>query len=79
MSGALSGALDPGFESVDVPLQGPGDWTLSASASTNQSLDCGSDTSPVVDQVVVGSDQNCQLEITATSDGTSTWQLTPIT
>jgi hypothetical protein len=26
----------------------------------------------------VGSDQSCQLEITATSDGTSTWQLTPI-
>ena len=49
LSGDLSGTLGPGFESVDVPLRGPGDWTLSASASTNQSLNCGADTSPVVE------------------------------
>jgi hypothetical protein len=79
MSGALSGTLTPGFESVDVPLLGPGNWTLSASAATDQTLYCGADTSPVVDQVVVGSNQGCQLQITAISDGTSTWQLTPIT
>jgi hypothetical protein len=79
MSGELAGTLGPGFESVDVPLLGPGHWALSASASTDQSLYCGADTSPVVSQVVVGSDQSCQLEITSTSAGTSTWQLTPIT
>src|ERR1700686_759711 len=28
MSGELSGTLGPGFETVDLPLQGPGDWTL---------------------------------------------------
>src|SRR5271170_7741838 len=38
MSGALSGTLEPGIESVDVPLLGPGDWTLTASATTNQTL-----------------------------------------
>jgi hypothetical protein len=79
MSGALSGTLAPGIESVDVPLLGPGNWTLSTSVATNQSLDCGAETSPVVAQVVVGADQTCQLEITATSDGTSSWQLTPTT
>jgi hypothetical protein len=78
MSGELSGTLGPGFESVDVPLLGPGSWTLSQSASTTQSLSCGADVSPVVNQVVVGANQTCQLEITATSIGTSlTWQLTP--
>src|SRR5580698_2502979 len=63
MSGALSGTLGPGFESVDVPLQGPGEWTLSANAPTAQTLDCGADTSSVAAQVVVGADQNCQLAI----------------
>jgi hypothetical protein len=80
MSGELSGTLNPGFESVDVPLLGPGNWTFSASGSTNQSLNCGADTSPVERQVVVGSNQSCQLEIASTSVGTSlTWQLTPNT
>jgi hypothetical protein len=80
MSGELSGALNPGFESVDVPLLGPGNWTLSASGPTNQSLNCGADTSPVEGQVVVGSNQSCQLEITSISVGTSlAWQLTPNT
>ncbi len=79
MSGELSGTLAPGIESVDVPLLGPGNWTLSTSAATDQSLSCGSDASPVVNQVVVGSGQSCQLEITSTSTGTSTWQLTPNT
>jgi hypothetical protein len=79
MSGELSGTLAPGIESVDVPLLGPGNWTLSTSAATDQSLNCGADVSPVVNQVVVGSGQSCQLEITSSSTGTSTWQLTPNT
>jgi hypothetical protein len=78
MSGALSGTLEPGFESVDVPLLGPGSWTLSASAATNQSLNCGADASPVDTEVVVGSGQSCQLAIASSSVGASlTWQLTP--
>jgi hypothetical protein len=64
---------------VDVPLGGPGAWSLSASASTDQALSCGGATSPVAGQIVVGSNQSCQLEITATSNETSlTWQLTPV-
>jgi hypothetical protein len=79
LSGELSGALGPGFESVDVPLLGPGTWTLAASASTDQSLSCGGDASPVASQIVVGSNQSCQLEIASTSAETSlTWQLTPV-
>ncbi len=79
MSGELSGTLEPGFESVDVPL-GPGTWTLTASGSTVQSLDCGSAASSVAAQVVVGPDQSCQLAIASSSAGASlTWQLTPAT
>jgi hypothetical protein len=80
MNGESSGTLGPGFEVVDVPLQGPGDWALSTSAPTNQSLQCGAQSSPVFQQVVVGATQSCQLEISSTSSGASlTWQLTPIT
>lgn len=78
LSGATSGELGPGFDVVDVPLRGPGDWTFSATAPTTQSLQCGAQTSLVIQQVVVGATQSCQLEITSTSGEASlTWQLTP--
>jgi hypothetical protein len=80
MTGESSGALGPGFEVVDVPLRGPGDWTLTTSAPTTQSLQCGDQSSPVLQQVVVGATQSCQLEISSTSSEASlTWQLIPIT
>ena len=79
MSGELSGTLGPGFDTVDVPLRGPGNWTISASGSTSQSLNCGDDTSPVTTQVVVGPSQSCQLEIAAAAGTSLTWQLTPNT
>ncbi len=63
MNGGSSGVLSPGFEVVDVPLRGPGNWTLTTSASTSQSLQCGTQTSPVLQQIVVGATQSCQLEI----------------
>lgn len=77
MNGALSGSLKPPFAVADVPLQGPGTWTLTSSASTNQTLSCGSVASPVTSRVVVGDAQICQLEITSTAGEASTWQLTP--
>ena len=78
LSGELSGNLEPGFESVDVPLRGPGSWTLSVSASSVQTLTCDGATTSVANQVVVGSSQGCQLEISSTSTQASlTWQLTP--
>jgi hypothetical protein len=80
MTGESSGALGPGFEVVDVPLRGPGTWTLTSSASTSQSLQCGDQTIPVLQQIVVGATQSCQLEISSTSSEASlTWQLIPIT
>jgi hypothetical protein len=80
MKGGSYGVLGPGFEVVDVPLRGPGNWTLTTSASTSQSLQCGAQTSPVVQQVVVGATQSCQLEISSTSNEASlTWRLIPIT
>ena len=80
MNAGSSGELAPGFEVVDVPLRGPGSWTFSASASTSQSLQCGAQTSPVFQQVVVGATQSCQLVISSTSSKASlTWQLTRVT
>jgi len=79
MNGALTGTLGPTLVVVAVPLRGPGTWTLTSSASTSQILSCGSVTSPVTSQVVVGDAQICQLEITSTSGEASTWQLTPTT
>ena len=78
MSGELSGTLEPGFESVDVPLRGPGNWTLSASASTDQSLNCGADTSPVADSSGRGLRSELPTGDRFYLGGTSlTWQLTP--
>jgi len=71
MTGESSGALGPGFEVVDVPLRGPGTWTLTSSASTSQSLQCGDQTIPVLQQIVVGATQSCQLEISSTSSEAS--------
>jgi hypothetical protein len=80
MNAGSSGVLTPGFEVVDVPLRGPGDWTFSASASTSQSLQCGAQSSPVFQLVVVGATQSCQLVISSTSSKASlTWQLTRVT
>jgi hypothetical protein len=80
MKGELSGTLSPGFEVVDVPLRGPGTWTVTTSAPASQSLQCGAQTSPVFQQVVVGATQSCQLEISSTSSEASlTWQLIPVT
>ena len=80
LNGAQAGTLSPQVAFVDVPLGGPGRWTLTTSAPTSQTLICAGQSSPVNDQVVVGATQNCQLEITSTSaEASLTWQLTPST
>lgn len=77
MSGALAGVLESGSR-VDVPLLGPGAWTLLTSVSAAAFLNCGSASEPLSGRVVVGPDQSCQLEITSTAVGTPTaWQLVP--
>ena len=80
LNGALAGSLSPQIALVDVPLRGPGSWSLATSGPTNQVLICAGQSSPVTSQVVVGATQSCQLEITSTSaEASLTWQLTPST
>ncbi len=77
-SGALEGILDRSFPVADVPLQGPGSWTLTTSAATRSLLACSAASSPVATRVVIKISQSCQLEITSSSPGVSqTWQLIP--
>ena len=77
-SGALEGTLNPNLEVADVPLQGPGTWTLATSAQSHSRLSCSSVSEAVVARVSILSTQSCQLVITSFSPGVSqTWQLTP--
>ena len=77
-SGATGGNLGPALRVVDVPLQGPGSWTLSASAQTSDLLVCATTSQTVDTSITVENNQSCQLEITSTSPGVSlTWQLIP--
>ena len=76
--GVLAGVIDSELNVVDVPLAGPGSWTLLTSAPTVQRLECAQQTAPITSTVVVGISQTCQLVISATTTGTSVqWQLTP--
>jgi hypothetical protein len=79
-SGVLSGSLSPGFQVADVPVQGPGLWTLSTSTPIDARLLCTSRTVLVHRRLVIMTGQQCQLQLTSTNPEVSpTWQLTPIT
>jgi len=78
-SGALSGQLSPSFNVADVPLEGPGTWSLATSSMSNTTLQCSNRTVVVQSSIVVGAKQQCQLIITAANPATNlTWQLTPL-
>ena len=77
-TGAVSGQLTSQFGVADVPLQGPGVWTLTTSDVTSQSLHCGSQMSPVTTRIVIGASQTCQFEISASSSSSPiNWRLSP--
>jgi hypothetical protein len=79
VSGALAGTLSPGFAVAVVPLRGPGAWSLAGSATITAVLDCPTVSGPVVGEVVITSDEACQLQITSTFvQGLPQWQLTPV-
>src|ERR1019366_7724550 len=79
-SGVLSGSLSPGFQVADVPVQGPGLWTLTTSTPIDARLLCTSRTVSVHRRLVIMTGQRCQLQLTSTNPEVSpTWQLTPIT
>jgi hypothetical protein len=77
-SGALEGSLDHALSTADVPLQGPGSWTLTTSAKVRSLLECNTLSGTVVTRVIIKNNQSCQLEITSIGPEVSqTWQLTP--
>lgn len=75
--GVLSGVLSPTFDVADLPMQGPGSWTLTGSAALQAQLACPSHTGEVQGQVVISGAQRCELQLTSTYQGATTWQLTP--
>ena len=77
-SGALEGSLNHAFPTADVPLQGPGSWTLTTSAKVRSLLECKTLSATIVTRVIIKNNQSCQLEITSIGPEVSqTWQLTP--
>ena len=77
-SGAVSGQLSPTFNVADVPLQGPGNWTVASSAPVSVTLNCAGSTIAVNGQFVIAAHTTCQITITAeTPSQFVTWELTP--
>jgi hypothetical protein len=79
-NGALSGQLRPSFEVADVPLEGPGTWSITTSSPARTTVQCANLEARVQIEIVVGSKEICQLIIAAVTRATPlTWQLTPVT
>ncbi|HEY5104220.1 MAG TPA: hypothetical protein VII65_04160 [Acidimicrobiales bacterium] len=78
-SGALSGQLTPSFNVADVPLDGPGTWSLVTSAPADATLQCANALASVQSQVIVAAKESCQFIIkTIIPSSSLTWQLTPV-
>lgn len=78
-SGVLTGQLTPSFAVADVPLDGPGTWSVATSAASLLTLRCANQSISVQAQFVIGAREHCQLMITsATTSNSLTWQLTPV-
>jgi hypothetical protein len=78
-SGVLTGQLTPSFAVADVPLDGPGTWSVATSAPATLTLRCANQSINVQTQFVIGARERCQLTITPAKTSTSlTWQLTPV-
>ncbi len=78
-SGALSGQLGPSFESAEVPFEGPGTWTIAASAPVRATLLCQGTAIDLTSEFTVGARDYCQLSLSPATPGASlTWQVTPV-
>ncbi|HVA53611.1 MAG TPA: hypothetical protein VNF05_08890 [Acidimicrobiales bacterium] len=78
-SGVLTGQIDPSFAVADVPLDGPGTWSVVTSAAATLTLRCENQSISVQAQFVIGARERCQLIIVPSTPSTSmTWQLTPV-
>jgi hypothetical protein len=74
----LTGQLSASFPVADVPLDGPGTWSVATSAAATLTLRCANQSIRLQTQFVIGAREQCQLIITTATTSTSlTWQLTP--
>jgi hypothetical protein len=74
-AGQLSGAL----RVVDVPLLGPGSWTLSTNAPLRADLLCPSGQHSVANTIVLIAHELCQLQLSSTNSTVdAAWQLSPV-
>lgn len=75
----LEGELTGAFDVADVPLHGPGTWTLSTGGAVNALLRCPASTEAIVTKVVIATAIECQLQLRLVDTSTSlAWQLTPV-
>jgi glutamate dehydrogenase/leucine dehydrogenase len=77
-SGVVTGQLSPTFAVADVPLRGPGTWTVATSAPAKVNLSCAGATIKVEGQLEIAANTTCQVTITPMGLNHSlTWELTP--
>jgi hypothetical protein len=77
-SGELEGLVTSELPVVDIPLQGPGVWTLSTTSPSRDQLDCATSSLTVSSSIVLLTSQRCQLQVASATTGASlTWLLTP--
>jgi hypothetical protein len=79
LSGTLAGELTSPLGVADVPLRGPGSWTLTSSAPILAQLQCPDSSGSEVGRVTISGAQSCQLQLTTANLRLSpTWQLTRV-
>jgi hypothetical protein len=78
-SGVVSGQLSPTFAVADVPLRGPGTWSVATSAPATVKLTCAGATITVDGQFEIAARTTCQVTIATMGPNRSvTWELTPV-
>jgi hypothetical protein len=75
-NGAVTGVL-AGGQVVDLPLNGPGSWGLTASAPVLTRLVCPRANTSFSNLIVIDSAQTCQLMITSSTSSATSWRLAP--
>jgi hypothetical protein len=77
-NGALAGTLSAAQPVVDIPLEGPGSWSITTSAPALEVLACNGANRSVATQFSISGRQSCQLVITSTvREVQPSWRLTP--
>jgi len=77
-NGELEGSVSSALREVDIPLQGPGIWTLSTTSPSLNHLECPTSMRGVGNYIALLTSESCQLQIASATTGASlTWLLTP--